>query len=156
MKFLLDAHLPPSLKQVFIAHGYECMHTSDLDSKNETSDQVINTLSIKEKRILVTKVVDFLNSFLLIKQPWKLILVKLGNTSRKDLNHYFSIHFAEIISRISQEDMVALKNKLAELQQLRPDLPLPKFNQIRVANSKKIDATFNTALSLLLSPYLFP
>ncbi len=31
MKFLLDAQLPPSLKQIFIAKGYDCIHTLDLE-----------------------------------------------------------------------------------------------------------------------------
>jgi predicted nuclease of predicted toxin-antitoxin system len=29
MKFLLDAQLPPSLKQFFTDKGYDCIHTSD-------------------------------------------------------------------------------------------------------------------------------
>jgi hypothetical protein len=32
MKFLLDAQLPPSLKQIFISNGYDCIHTQDMEA----------------------------------------------------------------------------------------------------------------------------
>ena len=55
MKFLIDAQLPPSLKLLFIARGYDCMHTLDLELKNETPDSEINLLSVDQQRILITK-----------------------------------------------------------------------------------------------------
>ncbi len=50
MKFLIDAQLPPSLKRIFIDNGYDCIHTLDLTSGNETTDEIINKISIDEKR----------------------------------------------------------------------------------------------------------
>jgi predicted nuclease of predicted toxin-antitoxin system len=41
MKFLIDAQLPPSLKQLFISKGYDCIHTFDLESGNDTTDKII-------------------------------------------------------------------------------------------------------------------
>lgn len=32
MKFLLDAQLSPSLKQLFIENGHDCIHTLDLET----------------------------------------------------------------------------------------------------------------------------
>jgi predicted nuclease of predicted toxin-antitoxin system len=81
MKFLLDAQLPPTLSQLFIDKGYECIHTLHLDLGNDTPDKAINTISINEQRILITKDSDFFDSFVIRKGPYKLILVKLGNTS---------------------------------------------------------------------------
>ena len=46
MKFLLDAQLPPSLKQLFIDYGYDYIHTLDLELGNNTSDKIINKLSV--------------------------------------------------------------------------------------------------------------
>ena len=46
MKFLLDAQLPPSLKQLFIDNGFDCIHTLDLEKGNDTSDKTINKLSV--------------------------------------------------------------------------------------------------------------
>jgi predicted nuclease of predicted toxin-antitoxin system len=107
MKFLLDAQLPPSLKQVFISKGYDCIHTLDLESGNETSDKIINTISVAEQRILITKDSDFFDSFIEKKEPYK-ILVKLGNTSRNELIKFFSDRFTEIIEQIKLEDMILL------------------------------------------------
>ncbi|CAN5253082.1 hypothetical protein BH20BAC1_BH20BAC1_17620 [soil metagenome] len=64
MKFLLDAQLPPSLKQLFINKGYDCIHTLDLELGNDTPDKTINKISVEEKRILITKDSDFFDSFI--------------------------------------------------------------------------------------------
>jgi predicted nuclease of predicted toxin-antitoxin system len=65
MKFLLDAQLPPSLKNLFIENGYHCIHTLDLESGNDTTDKMINELSVAEKRIVITKDSDFFDSFII-------------------------------------------------------------------------------------------
>lgn len=88
MNFLIDAQLPRSLKKLFLDNGHDCIHTLDLSEGNDTPDSLINQISILEERILITKDGDFLDSFILIKQPYKLVLVKLGNCSKK---HYFNI-----------------------------------------------------------------
>jgi predicted nuclease of predicted toxin-antitoxin system len=85
MKFLLDAQLPPSLKKLFTDNGYDCIHTLDLESGNDTTDKIINQISIAGQRILITKDSDFYDSFIIRKEPYKLIFVKLGNTSKKEL-----------------------------------------------------------------------
>ena len=99
MKFLLDAQLPPSLKQLFSSQGFDCIHTLDLELGNNTPDKLINLISVKEQRILITKDSDFFDSFLVKKEPYKLILVKLGNISRKDLIQFFTDRFSEIIEK---------------------------------------------------------
>jgi predicted nuclease of predicted toxin-antitoxin system len=109
MKFLLDAQLPSSLKQLFIENGYDCIHTLDLELGNETSDKTINKLSLSEERIVITKDSDFLDSFVVKNEPYKLILVKLGNTSKNELLEFFSSRFAEIIEQIRAEKMVLLR-----------------------------------------------
>ncbi len=90
MKFLIDAQLPSSLKQLFTSKGFDCIHTLDLDMQNDTPDNIINELSIEQKRIVITKDSDFLKSFIVKQMPYKLILVKLGNTSKSELIQFFS------------------------------------------------------------------
>ena len=63
MKFLIDAQLPPSLKNLFLSKGFDCIHTLDLEMQNETPDNIINSISVTQQRILITKDVDFFNSF---------------------------------------------------------------------------------------------
>lgn len=111
MKFLLDAQLPPSLKAVFLANGHDCIHTLDLPLGNDTADEVINDLSANEQRIVVTKDGDFYDSFLLKKRPYKLLLTKLGNTSKADLIEFFKSKFDEIIERITDDPLVILNRQ---------------------------------------------
>ncbi len=111
MNFLIDAQLPPSLKEVFISKGYYCIHTLDLELGNFTSDKTINAISVNEKLILITKDSDFYESFIIKNEPYKLILVKLGNTSRKELIQFFETYFTEIIERIKTDPMVLLNKK---------------------------------------------
>ncbi len=111
MKFLIDAQLPPSLKQVFANYGLDCLHTGDLDLKNETPDHIINQLSIAEKRVVVTKDSDFFDSFLLKKQPYKLVLVKFGNASKKEVLNFFSENLQSILQRLDTEDFLLLKKE---------------------------------------------
>ena len=111
MKFLLDAQLPPTLRQLFIDKGYDCIHTLDLKQGNKTSDKEINFISVNEKRILITKDSDFFDSFMIRNEPHKLILVKLGNTSKKELIQFFHEKFDEIIEKLKKEDMILLNKE---------------------------------------------
>ena len=111
MKFLLDAQLPPSLKQLFIQKGHDCVHTLDLELGNETPDKAINKISIAEQRIVITKDSDFFDSFVIKKVPYKLILVKLGNISKNELLQFFRDRFEEIMEKINVEDMILLHKK---------------------------------------------
>lgn len=108
MKFLLDAQLPPTLKQLFADKGFDCIHTQDLPLGNTTPDKEINSISVIEQRILITKDSDFFNSFIIRKEPYKLILVKLGNVSRKELIQVFYEKFDEIIEKLKKENMILL------------------------------------------------
>jgi predicted nuclease of predicted toxin-antitoxin system len=59
MKFLVDAHLPPGLCGLLRAAGHDAMHTRDLPTQNQTPDEVINNLSLKDQRVVVSKDTDF-------------------------------------------------------------------------------------------------
>ena len=110
MKFLLDAQRPPSLKQLFISKGYDCIHTLDLKSGNDTPDKIINKITVEEQRILITKDSDFFDSFIIKDEPYKLILVKPGNTSKKELIRFFDNRFTEIIEK-KVENMILLSKE---------------------------------------------
>ena len=70
-------------------HGHDAKHTLDLPSGNATKDQVINQLSFDERRIVVSKDTDFFYSHHLQHRPWKLLLVKTGNISTRELRELF-------------------------------------------------------------------
>ncbi|YAG11518.1 hypothetical protein NSTC745_00775 [Nostoc sp. DSM 114161] len=73
MKFLVDAQLPVRLARFLKASVYDTIHTRDLPDQNATPDNEINAISIAENRILITKDVDFVNYFLTVQQPYKLL-----------------------------------------------------------------------------------
>ena len=89
MKFLIDAQLPRELVAHLRQAGLEAIHTLDLPDGNRTTDSVINELSIKEHLIVVTKDSDFVESFLLRQEPWKLLLVSTGNIRNSELTRLF-------------------------------------------------------------------
>ncbi|MDQ2720387.1 MAG: DUF5615 family PIN-like protein [Bacteroidota bacterium] len=91
-----------------MSKGHDCIHTLDLELQNNTPDRTINFISLTQQRIVITKDADFLDSFILKQEPYKLILVKLGNSSKNELLHFFANKFDEIIEKIKSEQMILL------------------------------------------------
>jgi predicted nuclease of predicted toxin-antitoxin system len=92
MRFLIDAHLPPGLRDVFAAAGHDAIHTIDLPDRNATRDGILNEVSFLEQRVVVTKDSDFYYSHLLHGRPWKLVLVRTGNLGLKATRNMFETH----------------------------------------------------------------
>jgi predicted nuclease of predicted toxin-antitoxin system len=115
MRFIIDAHLPKSLCLFFRFRGYDAIHTLDLPQQNETQDIDIILVSMAESRVVVTKDSDFWDSFVLKKEPYKLLLVKVGNISTADLQSLFAEHFTQIISALTDNDVVVLRKDIVEI-----------------------------------------
>jgi predicted nuclease of predicted toxin-antitoxin system len=67
-----------------------------LPEHNATPDAVINFISIQEQRIVITKDSDFVQSFLLQNQPYKLLLITTGNIKNSDLESLFANHLEQL------------------------------------------------------------
>jgi predicted nuclease of predicted toxin-antitoxin system len=106
MNFIIDAQLPPSLTSLFIKHGYDCIHTIDLPQKNHTPDKLIRKLSLEQNRIVITKDTDFFHSFILRKEPYKVVFVTVGNMRLGELKKLFEFHFLKIIAAIESHGMI--------------------------------------------------
>ncbi len=96
MKFLIDAQLPRRLAHQLGVTGFETTHTLDLPLGNRTTDQALITLSLKEQCVIVTKDSDFVESFLLKREPWKLLLVSIGNIGNDELLRLFQLNIAQL------------------------------------------------------------
>jgi predicted nuclease of predicted toxin-antitoxin system len=107
MKFLLDAQMPESLAVYF--PGHDVLHTTKLAEGNLTTDKSINAISIEEKRVLVTKDSDFYHSYVASQQPYKLVLVKLGNMRLKDLKSFFERNAIKIIELMQDHSFIILE-----------------------------------------------
>lgn len=107
VKFLIDAHLPISIAEYF--HDQDIVHTSELPEGNNTTDFIINTLSVQEQRIVISKDSDFYYSYLASRKPHKLVLVKLGNMRIQELKSYFQANAAKIISLMKDHSFIILE-----------------------------------------------
>ena len=108
MKLLLDAHLPRSIKLTLTNLGHDVIHTFDLPNKNSTSDKEIEAISISEKRVIFSKDSDFVNSFLLKRRPYKLLLISTGNINNKDLEKLIIENVDMITEAFFEYDFIEL------------------------------------------------
>lgn len=108
MKLLVDAQLPRKLALVLQAEGYDALHTLDLPDANRTTDEEINRLSERDQRIVITKDADFVNSFLVSKRPFKLLLISTGNITNTDLETLFKRQLPKIEEAFQEHFFVEL------------------------------------------------
>ncbi len=108
MKFLIDAQLPRRLATQIQQAGLEAAHTLELPDGNRTTDQSLIRLSIAEEAVLVTKDSDFVESFLLKKEPWKLLLVSTGNIGNDELLTLFERNIEQVIEHLRTFDFIEI------------------------------------------------
>ncbi len=106
MKFLIDAQLPKSMSEFLNRKDFDSIHTLDLPKKNRTCDAEIIQFADDENRIVVTKDVDFLNSHMISRLPEKLIMVKTGNISNRQLIGIFDRNLDLITGLIKYSNLV--------------------------------------------------
>ena len=111
MRFVVDAHLPPSLCAVLRAAGHDAVHTSQMAAHNRTPDEIINQLSLTETRVVITKDSDFYHSLLLHGKPWKLLIVRTGNIRSRELTALFERHLPAIIAAFNRNSLVELDTR---------------------------------------------
>lgn len=107
MKFLVDAHLPPRL-WCGIESTRAAVHPLQLPDQNATKDCIINQVSLSEERIVISKDSDFFYSHLLQGRPWKLLLVKTGNISMRDLCELFERNLPTIEAALECHTLVEI------------------------------------------------
>ena len=108
MKFIVDAHLPRRLGLLLKQAGHDTIHTLQLPLGNRTPDSILNELSVGEQRVLVTKDSDFVNSFLLRQEPWKLLLVSTGNIRNDDLIAIFQANLEIVVPGFERFDFIEI------------------------------------------------
>lgn len=117
MKFLVDAQLPKRLSRLLRAMGYDAVHTQDLPLQNATPDEALNRLSIQEQRILISKDVDFFNSFLLHQQPYKLLQITTGNITNQELEALFVVNLPQLIELFQQHSLIEMNRAVITVHQ---------------------------------------
>ena len=100
MKFVVDAQLPERVARWLQASGHEAIHTKDLPDGNRTPDSTTNELSTGAVCCL-TKDEDFVDTFLLRHEPYKLLLIATGNMTNDDLERLFQHNLESIIQALT-------------------------------------------------------
>lgn len=90
MRFIIDAHLPRYVAEIFKELGQEAIHTSELPEGNASKDE------------------DFYQSFLLYGRPSQFIYVKVGNMRLRELKELFSKVAPKLIDLLGQHDLLEL------------------------------------------------
>jgi len=108
MKFLIDAHLPRRLVYQLRAVGYDATHTLDLPRANRTTDTEVNDFSIREQRVVITKDADFVDSFIVQRKPYKLLLVSTGNITNAELEVLFLQNIKDIANTFLSHDFIEI------------------------------------------------
>lgn len=115
MKFLVDAQLPPSLATLLKDKGHDAIHTLSLPEKNLSSDETINKFSIREERILISKDSDFYHSFMLKREPYKILLVRVGNLKKDSVNNLILNNLETILKYFQTGHMVEITQSSIKL-----------------------------------------
>ena len=108
MNFLVDAHLPFRLVYSLRNAGHDVLHTLDLPKRNRTTDTEVCEIATREHRVVITKDADFVNSFLLVRKPYKLLLISTGNIKNTDLEALFIPQISAITEAFSTYDFIEL------------------------------------------------
>ncbi len=108
MKFLIDAQLPASLCYGFRSLGHDAIHVEQLPEGSRTSDAEIIDIADKNNMIVVTKDSDFFYSHILYHKPKKLLLVRTGNTTIKELKEIFAKHIIALDENFEKHDIIEL------------------------------------------------
>lgn len=108
MKFIVDAQLPKKLARYLNEIGFDTIHTLDLGNGNQTKDSEIVKISMKEKRVLISKDADFYNIYLQKAEPYKLIYLTVGNISTIKLIQLFSKNLDRILEEVQLNSVIEI------------------------------------------------
>ncbi len=63
------------------------------------------------KRVVISKDIDFLNTFLIRKEPWKLIYLTTGNISNKELLELFQSNMSQLIDLFDKANVIEMNQQ---------------------------------------------
>jgi predicted nuclease of predicted toxin-antitoxin system len=115
VNFIVDAQLPKALSDFLNEKGLNSIHTLEFPERNKTKDSQISKIANKENRILISKDMDFLESFMIKKEPRKLIIVRTGNITNKHLIKIFEENLETILKMIARSNLLEIsRSEIAE------------------------------------------
>ncbi|MCB0581315.1 MAG: DUF5615 family PIN-like protein [Phaeodactylibacter sp.] len=98
----MPSQLPRKLSNKLDELGADSIHVSHYLAGHLFDDVEIKEIAIEQDRIIVSKDIDFHNHFVLKGSPPRILLLKVGNISNKDLLNFIDRHYPEISSFFEQ------------------------------------------------------
>ncbi len=111
MKFLIDAQLPKKLALYLDTLGYDAIHTLNLPNQNKSKDSELNEISIEQKRVIISKDRDFVESLLISNKPYKLLYINTGNITNKELQSLVDKNMNMLVDALKNSKFVELTSK---------------------------------------------
>ena len=74
-------------------------------------DTVINNISIEQGRVVITKDGDFVDSFLTIQKPLKLLLVSTGNIKNSELEEIFKNNLSTLANLLQNNNYIEINRE---------------------------------------------
>lgn len=115
MMFLVDEQLPALLAEWLCTKGHDAVHVSALLTNTRIPDGYICERSMIEKRVVISKDVDFLNTYLIKQQPYKLVYITTGNLKNRELLDLFRSHFKSLLHILETAHVVELNRDVMNI-----------------------------------------
>lgn len=110
MRYLVDAQLPPLLSDILNQMGFESKHVLELPKGDETKDTEITEFADLNNHVVITKDLDFYNSFMVKNELKKLRLITTGNIKNRTLFDLLRKYFKRISEIFENSNFVELSN----------------------------------------------
>jgi len=111
VRFLIDAQLPPLFCEILLQMGFDSKHVLELPKGDETKDDEITEFADLNNYVVITKDLDFYNSFMVKNEPKKLLLITTGNIKNRMLFDLIRKKFKKISEIFENSNFVELTNE---------------------------------------------
>lgn len=115
MKFLVDEQLPLLLVDWLNMNGHDAVHVSALLTNTRIPDGHICERSMAENRVVITKDSDFFDTYLIKRQPYKLLYVTTGNLRNRPLLDLFRASLPQLINVLELSAVVELNQRTIKI-----------------------------------------
>lgn len=105
MRFVIDAQLPPALARMLVGLGHTAEHVADIGLR-DADDSPIWEYALKKEAVILTKDEDFAHRQGQSRIAPILVLVRIGNTSRRALLEWIEPLIPQIVDLIEKGDRI--------------------------------------------------
>lgn len=109
MRFLVDAQLPPRLARYLSDQGHPSLHVADSPGGEVEADRSIADRADQISAVIITKDDDFVHSHRVLRSPQKLLLLRTGNMSNRELLALFDRRLNDVITTFEGTQFVELR-----------------------------------------------